>query len=44
VIISAFHIDQTAGGGCFELFGVMQLVAQGFHDETDQCVGNGIRR
>jgi hypothetical protein len=44
VITTMLHIYQTAGEGRFELFGVMQLVAQRFHDETDQCVSNGIRR
>lgn len=43
VIISALHIYQTVGG-CFELFRVMQLVAQGFHDEAGQRIRNCIRR
>jgi len=30
--------------GCFELFRVMQWVPQGFHDQTDQRIGNGVRR
>ena len=32
------------GQCCFELFRVMQLVPQGFHDQTDQSIRNGIRR
>jgi hypothetical protein len=35
---------QTFGGGCCELFRLMQLVAQGFHDKTDYRIGNRIRR
>ena len=38
--------DSTSKPGqCrFELFRVMQLVPQGFHDQTDQSIRNGIRR
>jgi hypothetical protein len=31
------------GGGIFELFRVMQLLPQGFHDQTDERIRNGIR-
>jgi hypothetical protein len=31
------------GGGIFELFRVMQLLPQGFHDQTDERMRNGIR-
>ena len=30
--------------GCFELFRVMQLVPQDFHDQTKQRICKGIRR
>jgi hypothetical protein len=29
-------------GMLFELRGVMQSFSQGFHDQTDQCIRNGI--
>jgi len=42
----ANNLQFTRGGAWagFELFRVMQLVPQGFHDQTDQRIRNGIRR
>jgi hypothetical protein len=34
---------QASVKGCFELFSVMQLLPQGFRDQTDQRIRNGIR-
>jgi hypothetical protein len=39
------HLSERAPVvGCFELFRVMQLVPQGFHDETDQRIRSSIRK
>jgi hypothetical protein len=37
------HFWMEPGSGMFELFRVMQLSPQGFHDQTDERIRSGIR-
>jgi hypothetical protein len=41
---SSSLVVESGGVAGFELFRVMQWVSQGFHDQTKQCIRNGVRR
>jgi len=41
---SSSLVVERADSRWFELFGVLKLVPQDFHDQTDECIRNGVCR